>query len=685
MDMTLTTLDIPRLASSVLELLKDLHGHLDASMDPERRALRALNLDPRLGWTKLAYTEEAFDIWYKFLKQDSRDYRTIHHLAIMHHARAIDYENSNKPRKSNADWEKAMQYWCKLYKNDKFWDSLAVIACKGTKRDALDQLREDFPKILLQIHYDIAMDEETRKQREHRAVYHIGLAQSAPFSEEAKNAVRRDTYTHFIRTVPDNVWQINELNPDVIKQGTDRIEEYLMFDPGCIPALEDALRLQVRLLRARHAELQAMGQKSPKRKKLLNSLKKDADYWRDYFVQLVGIRDLDDDIRQKLGLWFRVTAEIFRALDQHENAIGLYEKGVEVCSEGSDEGRRCRRELGDTMAFVAREWVHKKQPGARGYCERVRNREDLSVSAICILANAYTLLNEFDIAKMLCQRGMEIEPEITDFDAMQEHERDRQRLVSMLDNIERERAGYQMFTFFEETKNHLQAGRCRQALEVVNEAIVIDDTQVSAYFLRAQAFLGLKRYSEAKSDLKTVKRLAEKQPKSDMILTAAREMEQRIKEIEELEDGFGGPEAFDLRQRAIQAANTGNHSDAIMFLRQALDSSKHYGHRNGAPKLKKELSMVLTNAAIDKANKAQQETMDLQQFGPRGLQDIFRNSNFGARPSLSDLLSRNPFEKMKIQLLEADDMLSEAIRLDRNNTRASQSRETIQELINQLP
>jgi Tfp pilus assembly protein PilF len=65
----------------------------------------------------------------------------------------------------------------------------------------------------------------------------------------------------------------------------------------------------------------------------------------------------------------------------------------------------------------------------------------------------------------------------------------------MLDNIERERAGYQMFTFFEETKKHLQAGRYRQALEVVNKAIVIDDTQVSAYFLRAQAFLGLKRYS----------------------------------------------------------------------------------------------------------------------------------------------------------------------------------------------
>ena len=112
----------------------------------------------------------------------------------------------------------------------------------------------------------------------------------SPFAKEACEAVRHNTYAKFIRQIAANVWQVDMLDPEVLKQGTDRIQAYLEIDPGCIPALEDALRLQLRMLQAWYQDLRALsGSQTSERMSLLQKLHEAADYWQPYLDQLIAI------------------------------------------------------------------------------------------------------------------------------------------------------------------------------------------------------------------------------------------------------------------------------------------------------------------------------------------------------------------------------------------------------------
>src|SRR5882757_4834378 len=93
-----------QVARQIDELLGLIAGELDAVIDPHELALRQLGIDAS-GWTKFPYQPEAFKIWDEILRRTPDDVETLHHLAIMHHARAFDLEIGTEPSKSNADWE----------------------------------------------------------------------------------------------------------------------------------------------------------------------------------------------------------------------------------------------------------------------------------------------------------------------------------------------------------------------------------------------------------------------------------------------------------------------------------------------------------------------------------------------------------------------------------------------------
>ncbi len=686
MQLALASIDVRGMASEVRDILGVIQGHLDATMSPERIALRALGMDPRMGSTKVAYCDEAFDIWSNQLKRYPGDYRILHHMAIMHHARAMDLEAGKEPGQANTDWETALRYWHQLHCLDAFWEHLVELACKGTKRDAVDKLRQELPQLLLQLHYDIALDDDTRKNRKHRAKYHITLAQEAPFAEEVGACVRRDSYTRFIQSVPHEVWQSDELDPAVIKKGTDQIEAYLEFDPGCLPALEDALRLQVRLLRARHTALEAAGAEKTERTKLLGLLKQDADYWHKYFSQLIQITgQMDDDVRHKLVLWFRIMGQAHRALEKMEEVIGFYEKALAACGQDDSERQLCSSELVEAMAYNAREMAHEGKSGARAYCDRVRARPELTVSAIALLANAYTLLEDFDVAEELCHRGLAIEPDLSDLDMMQNIDRGRKRLTEMLQNVAAARTRHDLHELMQEAQRHLGNGAHEDALAALNLAIEADATEAAAYFLRAQALLGLHRPADAITDVQKVKSLLGNKPGSNEFLEMVQKLEDAATQALTMLREFGGEKALRLRQQAIQAFNGDQHQEAIRLLKSALLESKTGGHPAGAPKIKSELSMVLTNAAIDIVNKAQTEAMEAQK-NPFGAQNIDWGAFGGTRFDVSNILGRiNPLEKLKLRLKEAEGMLLEATQLDPASKRASQTRTQVRDLLNQLP
>jgi hypothetical protein len=429
-------------ARNLDDALRAMNSELDTAANPQRLALRSLGVDA-LGWTRTPYNDEAFKAWTDLLRLSPRDIETIHHLAIMHHARAFDLESSGEPTRSDADWQEAMPLWFQLWKADEFWRRLADIACKGINRDPVDALREEFPRRLLQVHYDIAFDSQTPK---HRAKFHLELAGKSPFPTDALADVRHGTYSRVIAAVPKEVWNSDVLDPQIISKGTEAILKYLALDPGCDPALEDALRLEVRLLRAWSTDLAAEGRDSRRRPELLRRIQTTGEPWRPYLDQLIpNAAGRDEDVRHKLALWYRVMGDVLCALDREADAIDYYEKGVSAGVTGEDEQRKCVRQVGQTHAYLARQRAAKGAADAKSFCFKVSQRKDLSVTAYSLLAQGFALVDEFDQAKAMCVKGLQLpaDERETDYEAIADHEQALEGLREVERSIEKARKIYE--------------------------------------------------------------------------------------------------------------------------------------------------------------------------------------------------------------------------------------------------
>jgi len=79
---------------------------------------------------------------------------------------------------------------------------------------------------------------------------------------------------------------------------------------------------------------------------------------------------------------------------------------------------------------------------------------------------------------------------------------------------------------------------------------------------------------------------------------AARHLEEQCRELAEQVQEMG-KQATVLRRQAGEAHNAGRHDEALHLLRQALDAS------GGAAAIRRDLSMVLTGVAVERANAAQ--------------------------------------------------------------------------------
>lgn len=589
-----------------------------------------------------------------------------------------------------------------LCDNDAFWSYLADIACRKAKRDSADALRAKLPELLLQIHYDIALAPGTKQ---HRIAYHIGLVKKSAFPQAAKAAVQRESYTRFIARVPDTVWQIDTLDPAVIKTGTDAITEFLKIDPGCIPALEDAVRLEVRLTRSHFNELQAAGDNQAVRDRILKSMKQVADEWGPYFDQLLSafagttsssanleawksrgepeawvrrhldgwnhddwlellvslrqsqywpmqeaaigqhlemlraklktpefkwttsgytwscstqpgppaktliheapsgftrreVAALDEEVRQKLAFWYRVMGDVLRASDHHEESIKYYQSGVRAAPADDDEYGRCTRSQGEAMAYVAREKAHKGEAGAREFCERTRAHPPLTITAYRMLANAYALLHEFDTAEALCKSGAALEPDLTDIEAIQEHEKDRERLMEYAKEIAKERKRYRAHEQIEEGQEHMKKSRFSQAVACFTSAQALVPDEPAVFFFRAQCYLGLGDPEKASKDAQEFWRMLPKDAPKEMREAATR-LQQQVKECGEDFRKFGG-QVPNLRREAAIAYKADKYAVAESKLREAIRICPAAGKHD----VECELAIVLANWAVHEVNEA---------------------------------------------------------------------------------
>ena len=586
------------LAATVLAKLEVLHGALEAAVNPHRLALRHLGMVDVFSGTKVPYNDDAFTIWNDLCRRNPDDWESLHHLAIMHHARAMDLESSANPGQSDSDWKRAVELWHRLWQADVFWERMAAGTVKTISADVWRSVRAQLPVLHLTIHYDIAFDLEHTKI--HRAKFHLVLAHGTSYPAEAREAVQRDVYTRFVSVIPPNVWQFEETNPDTIKLGMDRIEQFLKLDPACVPALEDAVRLQARSLRAWCTDLQALGDDSSKRTQLLQAVKEAAGCWRPYFDQMSTLSALDEEVRQKLGLWYRLMGDIHCALGQHETSLGFYAQGIKSTQPEDEEHQRCTDELVEMQAVVARDLAHEEKPNAKSYCDELRKRSDLTITAHYILANAYLLLDEFDTADAVCDRGLSIQPRLNDIDEIEKNARDRERLEEMRTKSKGARRAFQAKKLLDEGVELLHGDQPQQAIEAFNRASSIAPEVGMVYFLRAQCNLRLRQVDPARQDLATFRRLVTDSAEADQ---AAAKLENDINQVAAQFARFG-VEGHKLRQEAIAAANSENFNHAAFLLRQVLAQCPPAGQAD----VRKELALVLTNGAINQVNKAMGST-----------------------------------------------------------------------------
>ena len=567
---TSADIDIQDVATGVVATLNSLESYLTTVMNPNRVALADLGMEA-MGWTAHAYSPKAFEIWLKQQKLDPNDHLTLHHLAIMHHARAFDLEMGQNPAEADEDWKMALNYWHRLHGGDAFWNHLAAKACSGaTSRKGVDELRADLPRLLLGIHYDIALDAETRSKRKARAKFHIALAQNSPFGAEARSAAEAAAYAKFIKAIPDAVWSRNELQEEVVAEGTKIIEEFLLFDPGCQPALEDALRLQRRIQQARNIKWRALDENDPERTRILEAEKKDYEYWRSYFKQLVEMRErLSEYVRENVAGWYFTCGDSLSAYEKYEDAAKCFELAVLACSD-EDDRKKYQRRLILSLAYVARAKAAGRADDARIYCDGVHVRGDLTVLACLFLAQAYLLLfngvseddfNLLDLAEELCQRGLAIEP---DFDDLQAEEY-KGHIKSFLEILARNRVAAQIRAFLNQAQAAMAAHRLQEALSPHNQAERMAKSENvlpkfnSIYILRCQAHAGLRNFTAARKDAKTVADLAE----SEQDRRAVEQLNEMI------EEGEAATAINGLLQQAKQAMEQGQFSDALAPLNEA--------------------------------------------------------------------------------------------------------------------
>jgi tetratricopeptide (TPR) repeat protein len=696
-------------AREVNDVLTELKAALDTSLSPHRAALRQLGVDG-MGWTSTAYSDEAFKLWSDMLRRSPGDLETLHHLAIMHHARAIDREAGKRPSESDADWTTALMYWARLWQSDAFWDGISAAACKGANRDAVDVLRQRLPELLLKIHFDIAFDSRTQP---HRSAYHLRLVDASQLPAQCKDRVRKETYDAMLKGVPNAVWQPDMLDPVVLKQGTDVIEHYLNLDPGCLPALEDALRLQVRLLRAHYTDLQAAGEDSAERRSLLQTFLADAVKWRPYFDQLVPVGEqAAEDVRRKLCLWYRVMGDVHRALDKDAEAIAHYEAGAAAESD-DDEQRRCRRKAGETKAYLAREKAVAGAVEAKALCDEVRGIPDLSPKALRFLANAYTLLDGFDTAETLCRQGLECEFDTADLADFDEFQKEQTLLREMLEMVGKARRRHAAEKYIDKARPHIEAGRYQPPLLLLDKAIEVAPDAAQAWFLRCQCHLNLDHSQEARRDLDKFRSLVTAEESSDGI-AAADQLEEEVRVKERLVADFG-VEGLRRRREAAECLRREDFEQSAQLLRQAAQWATAAGRRG----LHEQLSVVLTrwattevnaimkdkSSALDsdaavcrRATERLEEAVRLDPANDQAQSNLETTRMIANKITSAMLTSRAVdmvnsaqaggggamgFVRLLPVLTEARKLLTEAIELDPDNSRARDSLRTVERMLQQ--
>jgi len=200
-------LDPPPDSEAVRDALQRLH-------DPERRLVDELfwfwpwqlgqrDADEALGKLAAGDVKGAAEVWFKRERDASEAHVSMHNLAVLSHATALDWEQrpdgqslpADKVKERDACWKHAYSRWRLLLEREEFWSRLTARIRElddprlttGTAR----RMRAGLPLALLSINAHLALKAAERGDAA-EAARHRGIMEASGFSEPAiEEALRR--------------------------------------------------------------------------------------------------------------------------------------------------------------------------------------------------------------------------------------------------------------------------------------------------------------------------------------------------------------------------------------------------------------------------------------------------------------------------------------------------------------
>jgi tetratricopeptide (TPR) repeat protein len=571
------------MTDELLDRLDELRAELKVRDRPERRAWARLE-PTRDGWPARPYDEQAIELWENVLRGSPDDLASIHHLAIAHHARAIDLEQSEHPDRSDDDWRRALVYWHRLIETEEFWTGLAER--QRTDSGKMPKVRQDLVVRLLQIHFDIALDEHSPN---HRVRFHIRFALDAPFLEEVIEQVRVRTYEKATSGMDAAVWRSGHVEPSALQLAIDTVTGYLDKDDGCKVALVDLLKLLNRQQNER--VLTANAADPDESRRVCAEITATARRYDSYLTRLEPLltdpEDQDAATLSDLSLWHGRTAGAYERTDDHLEAAGHYERAYRAaCAARDPRSEEMGSEWALSTALAARDRAGDDAAEARRLLA-VETVEDLPGLALLIRAQALLDLGEYDQADDEARQaetlfeapGNMASPEL----------RDACRRVRAL--IRRKRLAEQTAPHLDKARAAMDEEGWEAALEPLNTVLAIDADSITALLWRATCLRELYETTLARADLTRAEELF-RLARDDDGLDAVRKHREVLDSIHQHVAACGGPKPCRLRQEGVRAFNEGRRVPAIGLLREALAAA---GGTN--QKIAKDLASCLADVA----------------------------------------------------------------------------------------
>jgi len=588
----------------LVTLLGELRAELTVQDNPERRAIACLQPRPSGAVAEL-YAKEAFRIWEEMHRQLPDDLRTVHHLAIMHHARAFDLEASAEPGQADGDWKRALELWHRLWQEAGFWQGLEA-ASDAASPDAFAAVRAGWPERLLEVHLAIAWAAGTPN---HRRRAHIRLALASPFPAAVKDAVRMRAYERATREVPAAAWEGGTFDPETLAAGIKAVCRYLDLDGELLAALKDLLALVTRLQTGIVQQINAAGEETVGFEAKLREMEALVRTHEARVSCLEGHRqELTPETLADLALWHARAGQARRLLHAYEAAADHYRRAMQAAA-GEPSGERRSAELRREWLECTLLWAREHAAGGpddEATAKRILAGiagEELATRARLLCASVRLLVGDFDAAQRdaeaalaACRPAAEEGADLAAAEVATHLEPECTQLLGEILAARRRRA---VAAKLEAARKSLEGADTAKALRLLDEAVRLDPRCVPALFQRAQCRLMDFAFERARRDLADAARLAAEQDDA----TAAEAIERLRREIEEAErrsTDFGGPEAFGLRQKAFAAYQDERFAATADLLRQALKAASP----RGRGRLKKELAVCLDLLAVEKTNEA---------------------------------------------------------------------------------